>query len=292
MLLTLESTFQFQNICVDHVAFRSFGSRQYGLDATKQIFQDLGFHEKEFYQFKAKKLRAVWMAPPKELYDLIPRIFISEIILNDLSKSSQKIISSYLSEGSTYNSSSLVASVLTGHRPWKAPSFKDFESLSKESEYAAWVLAQGYSLNHFAISTHRLHRKVPLTALQAGVNHQGDVGGINSTLISSNDIQSVTDSLQHQGYLMNQEGGIIKVSPDGGLLQSSTLADLRPIEFDDGMTRFIPGAYAEFVQRRVLPEYLTIPEDDVKEYQRRDGFETDNADKIFESTYVQNKMKA
>ncbi|VFQ63138.1 unnamed protein product [Cuscuta campestris] len=78
--------------------------------------------------------------------------------------------------------------------------------------------------------------------------------------------------------------GTKNVSPDGLLLQSSTVADSAPFQFSDGKTESVPCSYIEFAERLVLPEFKDLPENDVKEFHRRDGFEVGNADMIFEST--------
>ena len=46
-----------------------------------------------------------------------------------------------------------------------------------------------------------------------------------------------------------------QVSPDGGLLQSSTVADPVPITFAEGSTGEVSGSYLEFTERLVLPEF-------------------------------------
>lgn len=40
--------------------------------------------------------------------------------------------------------------------PWETPTLADWEALAEESEYAAWVLVNGYALNHTTITVHRL----------------------------------------------------------------------------------------------------------------------------------------
>ena len=60
-------------------------------------------------------------------------------------------------------------------------------------------------------------------------------------------------------------------------------------EFADGHggweTHPIAGSYVEFAERRVLPEFKDLPSSQIGRAHRRDGFETANADRIFESTY-------
>jgi len=77
----------------------------------------------------------------------------------------------------------------------------------------------------------------------------------------------------------------MKVSPDGGLLQSATVANMITATFANNETHPIAGSYVEFAERKVLPQYAHLPADQIKREHRRDGFEAGNADKIFESTY-------
>ena len=42
--------------------------------------------------------------------------------------------------------------------PWAATATEaDYEALAAVSEYAGWVLAHGYALNHMTMAVHRLH---------------------------------------------------------------------------------------------------------------------------------------
>lgn len=82
------------------------------------------------------------------------------------------------------------------------------------------------------------------------------------------------------------------MSPDGGLLQSSTVADRVAFAFGGGEECVVPAAYLEFAQRLVLPEFGHLAAQEIREHHRRDGFEVGNADKIFESTYSSNSVQA
>jgi hypothetical protein len=90
---------------------------------------------------------------------------------------------------------------------------------------------------------------------------------INHVAIDVYDIEFVTEKLIKQGYIFNDEGGIYKVSKDKNLIQTSIMADLIKFDFND-KTEKIPYAFLEFVQRN----------------NNRDGFEAENANKIFSST--------
>jgi hypothetical protein len=62
-------------------------------------------------------------------------------------------------------------------------------------------------------------------------------------------------------------------------------------EFFGGEKKMIPGSYVEFCERKVLDEFNHLPNKEIKREHRRDGFETGNADKIFESTYLNQTKK-
>ena len=91
--------------------------------------------------------------------------------------------------------------------------------------------------------------------------------------------------LEKYGFVLNDSAGKIKKSPDGGLLQSSTVAHMINAPFANGEMHRIPGSYVEFAERRILPEYAHLQSSEIKREHRREGFEAANADKIFESTY-------
>ena len=50
-------------------------------------------------------------------------------------------------------------------------------------------------------------------------------------------------------------------------------------------TAEIAGSYVEFAERLPLPHYAKLPKEKLTNSHRREGFETGNADKIFESTF-------
>ena len=50
--------------------------------------------------------------------------------------------------------------------------------------------------------------------------------------------------------------------------------------------KIIAGSYVEFAERNVLPEFSKIHKSKIKRKHRREGFETGNADRIFESTFT------
>lgn len=251
----------------DHIAFRTMGVPLLGIQSLEKIFLHCGYQRRDRYRFDEKKLNAFWYSPPEHKY---PRIFISELRVADLSPQSQAIIRSYTDEVAfdpvdrlDLDDGSAVDSFL--HRPlWRTPTWRDYQQLAAESEYAAWVIYNRYYLNHFTVSVHHFPE------------------GLNT-------IEQFNRYLERNGLKLNDAGGKAKMSADGLLIQSSTVAQMVEAEFatdDHGIELHrIAGSYVEFAERRVLPPFRHLPAGEIRREHRRDGFETANADKIFESTY-------
>jgi hypothetical protein len=106
-------------LCYDHFAFRTFGVR-------------------DELRFPAKKVRALWFSPPKHLLDMegseadgpLPRIFISELIVNELSLAAQEIIHKYTSSSTPLAKHAAAASILNS-LTWPTPQLTDYQTLAK-----------------------------------------------------------------------------------------------------------------------------------------------------------------
>lgn len=259
----------FESIENDHVAFRTMGVDHLGIASFEKIFLAYGYTKKEYFYFEGKKLNAFWFAPPASHF---PRIFVSELRVNDLPTDIQSIIRKYTNQVKSDPVDQLdltdgyaVDAFL--HQPlWETPTWQDFQRLQEVSEYAAWVIYNRYYLNHYTISVHNLPD-------------------------GYSDIYTFNALLESNGIRLNTAGGVVKVSPDGGLLQSSTVAEMIPATFADGSTHLIAGSYVEFAERKVLPEFAHLPAHELKREHRREGFETGNADKIFESTFTSQTLR-
>lgn len=247
----------------DHIAFRTMGVAQLGVASLEKIFLHLGYERRDAYTFPGKKLDAFWYSPPDPQ---LPRIFISELRVAELSPAAQALIYSYTDEVKSdpvdaldLDNAAAIDDFL--HRAlWRLPSYEDFRRLGEESEYAAWVIYNRYYLNHFTISVHNLPSGYDTVA-------------------------SFNTFLEKHGFKLNDAGGKAKTSPDGLLIQSSTVAEMIGATFSGGDTHQISGSYVEFAERRALPEFQGKSKTELKRTMRREGFEAGNADKIFESTY-------
>ncbi len=251
----------------DHIAFRTIGVPHLGIKSLESVFLSLGYTRKDPYRFEKKKVNAFWYAPPPGNY---PRIFISELAVQDLSSAAQKIIRSYTDTVSEdpiktvdLNDGASIDKFL--HAPlWSLPTWEEYQTLLKESEYGAWALYNRYYLNHYTVSVHNLP------------------DGLNTVAKFNQFLESI-------GVVLNDSGGKIKTSNDGLLLQSSTVAQTVEGEFRSkkGTERHrIAGSYVEFAERKILPQFANLPVEEITRRHRREGFEAQNADKIFESTYT------
>lgn len=225
----------------DHVAFRTFANTPLQLDNLVPLILDMGYEVQGDYDFKAKKLRAKSFIHPDHT---VPKIFISELLTDQLSETAQAIIGKYTAE---MTEQSVDHSVFWSGLHWSTPAWEDYQTVMDESEYGAWLLAIGIRVNHFTVS----------------INH----------LTSTNSIREVLQRVKDAGFAVNTVGGEVKGTPESLLEQGSSMADRMPFTFADGQSHEIPTCFYEFALRH--------PDSEGVVYQ---GFIEANADKIFEST--------
>ncbi len=223
----------------DHVAFRGLNRPGFGIDAIAAPFVALGYREQGEYLFPDKKLfaRHFETEDPND-----PKLFVSELEVEKLGPAARSILDRLMETAVLPPDRPLARA----GRPWPVAQ-SEYRTLLEESEYAAWLAAFGYVVNHFTVAVHRVPRWPSLETL-------------NQALIDS-------------GFALNGSGGLIKGSPEVGLEQSSTLAAPITVAFTDGPLE-IPGVYYEFARRHPVNGALFS------------GFVTGSADRIFESTDV------
>lgn len=203
----------------DHIALRTFNHKRLGVDMMARSFLESGYKYCGDYQFVEKKLYAKHYEHPDRSF---PKIFISELKMEEFSPEFQKTINSLVDQvpAGLENTFDFVSI----GRPWKVTT-KIFNDLMKESDYGAWVSAFGYRPNHFTVF-------------------------INS-LNNFSDIKVLNDFLKENGFKLNASGGEVKGSPEVLLEQSSTLANNIEVTFEDGKLT-IPACYYEFAKRYPL----------------------------------------
>jgi hypothetical protein len=227
----------------DHVALRTFDLPGIGIGALARTFERHGWIQRDDdYRFPDKHLRARYWQHPEPGR---PKIFISELMVDELPAAAAHVVRGLhagLPPGFTDRDDLAWAG-----RPWTI-AHETYAELLESSEYAAWVAAFGFRVNHFTV----------------------DVGSLRTFA----DLPAVNAFLVDAGIELNTVGGTIKGTPAQYLEQSSTRADDIDLAFADGTFR-VPSCYYEFARRYPLPSG-----------QRFEGFVPSSADKIFHSTDV------
>ncbi|HEY4240225.1 MAG TPA: DUF1338 domain-containing protein [Kofleriaceae bacterium] len=228
----------------DHVALRTYALPGIDMRVLAQPFEAAGWTlAADVYPFPDKHLVArYWRPPSAEL----PKVFISELDVEALSPAARVIVHALHAQVGEF-----VVLPWAG-RPWRI-AYADYEALLAESEYAAWVAAFGFRVNHFTVLVNAL-----------------------STFV---DLQGLVAFLQQMGETLSTAGGVIKGSPFDLLEQASTRADSVEVSFADTSAR-IPSCYYEFARR--------YPMEDGSLFQ---GFVPASADRIFESTNVDKTLE-
>ena len=236
-----------ENVVNDHIAFRTFSDSRVNVDVLSKIFINAGYVEKGQYKFEQKHLFAKHYEIEND--SSAPRVFISELITEDFSPFLQKKVKELVDAVSP----KLLLSdelILSG-RTWEKPSFNIYEELRKESEYAAWLYVNGFTVNHFTVSVNALKK--------------------------FDTVEKVNNFLKKNDFIINDAGGEIQGTPAELLEQSSVKAAVVPVEFIEG-TFDVTSCYYEFAKR--------YPDSDGKLYS---GFIAKSADKIFQSTDLYKK---
>lgn len=226
----------------DHIAFRTFNYKTIGIDVLAKPFLKVGYKEVENYYFEEKKLHAKHYE--NDTYENAPRIFISELLMEEMSQNLQQVIKSEINKIDLVDLKS--DDLIFKGNLWSKPKYETYQKLRNESEYAAWLYVYGFTVNHFTVSINSL-KKYPT-------------------------IEQVNQFLKDNGFTLNTSGGEIKGTKDMLLQQSSIMADIIEVDFEEGKYK-IPACYYEFAIR--------YPDENGNLFS---GFIAKSADKIFEST--------
>lgn len=262
----------------DHIAYRSFncdlnGGQPSGLQSTREILEALGYEKKESYQFKIKKLNAMHFEHKDD--PTFPKMFVSQLEVNELDNKVSALIEGAVKSCRTVlteKSRDLLAQLKRGGsidnqqtesltdnlvdyftRPWNVVSEEVLQEVNEHSQYAAWTLLHGNSVNHFTafINEHKVEQW--------------------------SDIEKTVDGMKELGVPMKNhiEGG-----KGSKLRQSSTKAIIEkvPVLDSQGKEKLIDWTYAfyELAERGMV-------EQDGKQVEFR-GFLGEQATHLFEMT--------
>ena len=154
----------------DHIAFRSLrllidspqGQVNLGIDYLAQLAEALGYVATGEYNFALTHLYARHYHHPQQEEFNLPKLFISELIVDELPTNIAQLISKTVSSIPNKLTSPLTSISHDGNletiakqlqqvftRPWQPPLHSIVEEVNQVTQYGAWVLLHGYAVNHF-----------------------------------------------------------------------------------------------------------------------------------------------
>jgi Domain of unknown function (DUF1338) len=143
----------------DHIAFRSLrldidtnqGKINLGIKLFEPLLNLLGYEAAGEYIFPETHLYARHYQHPQQAEDDLPKLFISELVVEELPSNISKIIQETVNDANLEsfipNSELNPQKIFT--RPWKPPLYSVVETVNQVSQYGAWILLHGYAVNHF-----------------------------------------------------------------------------------------------------------------------------------------------
>jgi hypothetical protein len=249
----------------DHVAFRTFATqaRWSGIAAISRPFEALGYRAAGAYDFPDKSLSSLHFAPPSEG---LPKLFISELRVWELSAKARGIVRAATARSAPGLSDvelAELADLPKGaarretlrrrwaaqlSRRWPAPKASDAAALERESQFGAWTLLHGHTVNHFTAAVH--------SQAAAGLE----------------DLDATVAALKAAGVPMKPE---IEGEPGSKLRQSSTQAVVIPVEMRAG---------ARVVKKPWTYAYFELAERPLIDGRRFEGFLGGQAANLFDMT--------
>jgi hypothetical protein len=200
----------------DHVAFRTicWQRPQAGVFSISRVFEALGYRQAGCYEFPDKHLSSLHFAHPNRDF---PKLFISQLKPWELTQDARDVIGRSLDahrpalcgmtlaalnrlDAGKKRPAGLLEEIAAffSELPWKTPRRKDVEALNEESQFGAWVLLNGYEVNHFTASVDR-HGPGPLSDIEktvaamkaAGIPMKGEIEGARGSRLR----QSATEAV-------------------------------------------------------------------------------------------------
>lgn len=207
----------------DHIAFRSLrlnvetpeGKKNLGIEYIGQIAEVLGYFVAGELSFPDQKLYARhYRHPQQEQYDL-PKLFISELIVEELPADIAELIEQTVTNNlavETQSIASLINTADTEHiadqlqkiftRPWQPPLRSTVETVNKITQYGAWVLLHGYAVNHFTgyINRHNTQQYPDIESTARGLAERGvpmkaEIEGNRSTGLRQTATQAIKENV-------------------------------------------------------------------------------------------------
>jgi hypothetical protein len=257
----------------DHIAFRTIACQKptLGLFMTSRFFEALGYSMANCYEFPDKHFSSIHYEHPNPQF---PKLFITQLKTWELSPRAQALVHKSivthrppveddvlaalwsLEKVSAPQRAELLHTLVRyfAELPWQLPQKNDVLELDKESQFAAWVLVNGYEVNHFTVSVN-----------SHGVPTLDDVEKVQSAMVGA--------KIPMKKEIEGERGSKFR--------QTSTEAVVVPVKVKDGTkTIEIPWTYAyfEIADRPLLKNPLT------GKMERFEGFLGAQATNLFDMT--------
>jgi len=257
----------------DHIAFRTlaWGKPMLGIFMISRIFESLGYSMANCYEFPDKHFSSIHYQHPNPQF---PKLFITQLKSWELSAGARATIAKSMSVHRPALSDEVLAQLSTLEKvstadraklletlvryfaelPWELPEKNAVLALDQESQFAAWVLVNGYEVNHFTVS----------------VNSHG--------VPTLDDVEKVQTAMVGAKIPMKKE---IEGERGSKFRQTSTEAVVVPVKVkQDGKTVEIPWTYAyfEIADRPLMKNPVT------GQMERFEGFLGAQATNLFDMT--------
>jgi hypothetical protein len=218
----------------DHIAFRTLnthtGEQPSGIRALGHLLEILNYRKAGKYKFPKMMASAVHYEHPDPL---LPRVFVSQLEVEELPEWARKIIISCVADTPyllsdeaieltnilgargviTTEAAEILTEELTGYfrRPWRLPLKEDLLKINDVSQYAAWTLLHGNSVNHFAANINLQHvadwpdlEATCIAMAKAGVPMKPEIEGAKGSILR----QSATQAVKERIRIRNEAGEV------------------------------------------------------------------------------------
>jgi hypothetical protein len=202
----------------DHIALRTFASQDppAGIFSISRLFEALGYRGAACYEFPDKHFNSIHYQHPNPQ---LPKLFITQLRTWELSPAGRRIVRNALRSHRPPISDADLA-VLHGLEearpaarakllksmarrfaglPWDLPQEKDVLRLNEESQFGAWILVNGYDVNHFtaSVDSHGVDalgdiEKTVAALRAAGVPMKKEIEGERGTKLRQSSTEAVT----------------------------------------------------------------------------------------------------
>ncbi|MBB6005004.1 DUF1338 domain-containing protein [Arcicella rosea] len=161
------------NIVNDHCAFRTFntltGKQPAGISAISEILEAMGYEKISPYSFPSKHLNSFHYQHPTNIN--FPKFFVTQLEVTELSEATQDLINEAVKDApdllagearqllaSLKHNKELISAeadrlvealVKYFARTWSPVKKETILAVNQESQFAAWTLLHGNSVNHF-----------------------------------------------------------------------------------------------------------------------------------------------